>query len=292
MSADVDSDLICSATATLATTHDAAVVGDLIDADPIPVAEIIADTHYGSGPTRQAMADRGIDLVAPAQPTPTRGGMFTKADFDIDLETATITCPQGNTAPIPPQRDAKRRQARFAATDCTQCDLKPRCTTRTGGRIVEINPYEELLAPARAQRWTPEFVSRYRLRAQAERKIAQIKSRTKTSLGAASTRPNCGSTCESPPSTSTGPAASASSGNTPAPAPPRTDNPTTTTGHTTAHTQQTTHTTPQLPTTLLGPPAANARQYDLRSRSQQVPGDVYSYTLKDQLTGSTVAEDW
>ncbi len=102
VSADVDSDLICSAAATLATVHDAAVVEDLIDADPVPVAEIIADTHYGSGPTRQAMADRGIDLVAPAQPIPARGDMLTKADFDIDLDTATVTCPQGNTAPIPP----------------------------------------------------------------------------------------------------------------------------------------------------------------------------------------------
>ncbi len=179
VSADVDSDLICSATATLATTHDAAVIGDLIDADPVPVAEIIADTHYGSGPTRQAMADRGIDLVAPAQPIPTRGDMLTKADFDIDIDTATITCPAGNTKPIPPPRDAKRRQVRFDKTECGTCDLKPRCTTREGGRIIEINPYEELLAPARAQRHEPEFLSRYRLRTQAERKIAQIKSRTK-----------------------------------------------------------------------------------------------------------------
>ena len=179
ISADVDSDLICSAAATLATVHDAAVVGDLIDADPVPVAEIIADTHYGSGPTRQAMADRGIDLVAPAQPIPTRGDMLTKADFDIDLDTATITCPQGNTATIPPPNGDKRRQVRFAATDCAACELKPRCTTREGGRIIEINPHEELLAPARAQRHEPEFLSRYRLRTQAERKIAQIKSRTK-----------------------------------------------------------------------------------------------------------------
>ena len=179
VSADVDSDLITSAAATLATVHDAAVIEDLIDADPVPVAEIIADAHYGSGPTRQAMADRGIHLVAPAAPIPARGGMLTKADFDIDLETATITCPKANTAPIPPPNGDKRRQARFAAADCCGCDLKARCTTRDGGRIVQINPYEELLAPARAQRHEPEFLARYRLRSQAERKIAQIKSRTK-----------------------------------------------------------------------------------------------------------------
>ncbi|MCP3911053.1 MAG: IS1182 family transposase [Actinomycetia bacterium] len=177
ISADVDSDLICSATATLATAHDATVLEDLIDTDPVPVGEVIADTHYGSGPTRQAMADKGIELVAPAPPISTRDAMFSKSDFAIDLDTATVTCPAGNTAPIPPPRDAKRRQVRFESTDCSACELKPRCTTRAAGRVVEINPHEEVLAPARAQRWDPEFLHRYRQRAQAERKVAQIKSR-------------------------------------------------------------------------------------------------------------------
>ena len=181
IAADIDSDMITAAAATLATTHDAAAVEDLIDADPVPVAEIIADTHYGSGPIRQAMADRGIDLVAPAPPVPARKDpdMFSKADFGIDTETATITCPAGVAVAIPPPRGAKRRQARFGAADCNACGLKTRCTTRDGGRIIEINPHEELLAPARAQRREPEFLARYRQRSQAERKIAHIKARTK-----------------------------------------------------------------------------------------------------------------
>ena len=178
VSTDIDSDLICSATATLATTHDATVLEDLLDADPVPVAEVIADTHYGSGPTRQAMADKGIELVAPAPPISTRAGMFSKADFVIDLDAATITCPAGASAAIPPPRGVKRRQVRFEPSDCSACELKARCTTRAAGRVVEINPHEEVLAPARAQRWTPEFLDRYRQRAQAERKVAQIKSRT------------------------------------------------------------------------------------------------------------------
>jgi len=72
----------------------------------------------------------------------------------------------------------KRRQVRFEPSDCSACELKARCTTGVAGRVVEINPHEEVLAPARAQRWTPEFLDRYRQRAQAERKVAQIKSRT------------------------------------------------------------------------------------------------------------------
>jgi len=179
VSADIDSDLICSATATLATAHDATVLDHLIDNDPVPVAVVIADTHYGSGPTRQAMADKGIELVAPAPPATNRDGMFSKTDFDIDLDAETITCPAGHTEPIPPPRDAKRRQVRFQTSDCGSCELKPKCTKRAAGRVVEINAHEELLAPARAQRWDPEFLDQYRQRAQAERKVAQVKSRIK-----------------------------------------------------------------------------------------------------------------
>jgi transposase len=178
LSADIDSDMICSAAATLATVHDATVLEDLIDTDPVPVAVVIADTHYGSGPVRQAMADQGIDLVAPAPPASNRDGMFSKADFAIDLDTGTVTCPAAKTAPIPPAT-GKRRQVQFQATDCTACEKQPLCTKRARGRVVEINPYEEVLAPARAQRWDPAFLDRYRQRAQAERKVAQVKNRIK-----------------------------------------------------------------------------------------------------------------
>ncbi|MCP3853415.1 MAG: hypothetical protein GY698_01605 [Actinomycetia bacterium] len=43
--------------------------------------------------------------------------------------------------------------------------------------VGDHNAHEEVLAPARAQRRDPEFLGRYRQRAQAERKVAQIKSR-------------------------------------------------------------------------------------------------------------------
>ena len=101
VSADIDSDLICSITATTATTHDAAVLDTLLDDDPVPVAEVIADTHYGSVETRQTLGRQGIDLVAPAPPASSPKGLFSKADFAIDLDAATVTCPAGHTVTIP-----------------------------------------------------------------------------------------------------------------------------------------------------------------------------------------------
>jgi hypothetical protein len=78
VSTDIESDLITAVDASTATTHDATMLDELLDADPVPVAEVIADTHYGSGDQRQNLADRGIELVAPAPPSSARKGLLSK----------------------------------------------------------------------------------------------------------------------------------------------------------------------------------------------------------------------
>jgi transposase len=177
LSTDADSDLITAVEATTATTHDAAVLADLLAADPVAVAEVIADTHYGSGSTRQSLAEGGVELVAPAQPATSPKGSFSKNDFAVDLTAGTVTCPADQVAAIPAQRGQRRIQVRFPTPICAACPLRSRCTKRAKGRVVELNPHEQLLAHARAIRWTPGFRDRYRQRARAERKIAQLKAR-------------------------------------------------------------------------------------------------------------------
>ena len=122
------------------------------------------------------MAEDGIELTAPAQPSSAAKGYFSKDEFTIDLEAGTVTCPAGQTATIP-TTTAPRRQARFDAKVCATCPLRDRCTKRTGGRLVEINDNEQLLIAARQARWTSQFRQRYRERARVERKNAQLKSR-------------------------------------------------------------------------------------------------------------------
>jgi len=173
---DVDSDLVTAATASKATTADDEVLPELLDADPLAIQELIGDTHYGAAKTRTELGASGIELLAPAPPASGKKGFFTKADFTIDLEQRTVTCPAGVTIGFSNSR-AKRAQVHFA-NHCTNCELQPTCTTRVGGRIIEIHPAEELLASARAARWTTEFRDRYRERARIERKNAQLKFRT------------------------------------------------------------------------------------------------------------------
>jgi hypothetical protein len=176
LAADVDSDLITAAVATKATASDGEVLAELLDADPLAVAEVIADTHYGAAKTRVSLAASGIELLAPAPPASGKKEFFSKADFTIDLEARAATCPAGVTVAIRTSK-AKRTDVRFGQ-HCSSCHLRPKCTTRTDGRIVEINPAEELLQAARAARWTPEFRDRYRERVRIERKNAQLKFRT------------------------------------------------------------------------------------------------------------------
>ncbi len=88
-----------------------------------------------------------------------------------------MTCPAGQVAAIPPASAGARAQVRFG-DKCLACPLVTRCTTSPHGRFVEISPDEELLAPARAARWTPAFRERYGERSRIERKAAQVKYRS------------------------------------------------------------------------------------------------------------------
>jgi len=176
LAVDADSDLLTAAAASLATTHDSRVLPVLLAADPVAVAEVLGDTHYGGAQVRRDLGAKGVELVAPAPPASAPKGMFSKDDFEIDLAARTVTCPAGQVAAIPPLRARGRAQARFGDA-CAGCPLAPRCTTSRVGRIVEITADEELLAPARAARWTDEFRDRYGERSRIERKIAQVKYR-------------------------------------------------------------------------------------------------------------------
>jgi len=176
ISVDVDSDLFMAGQATRATAGDGEILAGLLDDDPVAVAEVIGDTHYGNVENRRVLASQGVELTAPAPPASASKGYFSKDEFTIDLGAGTVTCPAGQIATIP-TTTASRRQARFGARVCAGCPLRDRCTKRSGGRTVDINRDEELLIEARQTRWTPEFRHRYRQRAQVERKNAQLKSR-------------------------------------------------------------------------------------------------------------------
>ncbi len=176
VSVDVTSDLFVAGAATKATTGDAGVLPALLAADPMAVAEVIADTHYGDAETRRALASRGH---RPRRPRP--AGVGPQGLFQ-----------QGRLRGRPRRRHRHlpgrpgrhhRRQGSPARSPLWRPDLPGlplglALHQAPGGRVVTINPNEALLAEARKARWSPRFRQRYRQRAQVERKNAQLKSRS------------------------------------------------------------------------------------------------------------------
>ena len=62
---------------------------------------IYGDAAYGSGEQLADLQDRGIDAKVKTQPPARRNGKYSKADFTIDRDADTVTCPAGATVPIP-----------------------------------------------------------------------------------------------------------------------------------------------------------------------------------------------
>jgi IS5 family transposase len=132
--------------------------------------EVLADSAYGSGETRAALAEashRAVIKPIPLRP-PVPGG-FTVDDFAIVTSAGTVTCPQGHTVPI-----ARRGGATFGPR-CRGCPLRDRCTRSKGGRTIHVHPHHDLMIAARRDAETAEFKVRYRRhRPMVERSISWL----------------------------------------------------------------------------------------------------------------------
>ena len=90
-------------------------------------------------------------------------------DFAIDTGAGTVTCPEGVTVTITPAG-----AARFGSHGHT-CPVRHRCTTATGGRVIDLHPHHDLLAAARRHADTEPFDRVYRRhRPMIERTIAWL----------------------------------------------------------------------------------------------------------------------
>jgi transposase len=145
----------------------------------VTVERTIADGAYGSGDNRAACVDypdHPIDLVSPvSQP---QDPEVHKSAFHIDLTAQTASCPQDHTVTGKPRRDKQGRPIlafAFARADCEACPLFERCVrSKSRGRTVRTHAHEAHLQQARLRQQTQAFKALYRLRAQVERKQAEL----------------------------------------------------------------------------------------------------------------------
>jgi IS5 family transposase len=162
--------IITAATLTPANAPDGPTGVALIEREDGEGLEILADSAYGSGEVRAALArasHRATIKPIPLRPAVPSG--FSIDDFTIDTGAGTVTCPQGFTVPINPTGTA-----RFGPR-CRGCPVRDRCTTSRAGRDVNVHPQHDLMKAARQDSRTEEFQLTYRRhRPMVERSIAWL----------------------------------------------------------------------------------------------------------------------
>ena len=167
-----ESGLVTACALTAGNVGDGQAATGLLEDEPAGL-EILADSAYGSGVVRAALAETNhtTHIKPILLQCPVEGG-FTIDDFSIDLDAGTVTCPAGITVSI-----TASRAATFGAK-CRGCALRERCTRAASGRTLRIHEHHQLLAAARAHAKTDEFINTYRQhRPMVERSIAWLVAR-------------------------------------------------------------------------------------------------------------------
>ena len=134
---------------------------------------VYGDNAYGTGEIQERLAEAGIESKCKTQPPNGADGLFSKAAFEVDLDTDTVSCPNGATAPIRRNKDGSGA-AQFGKI-CAGCPLRAQCTKAAGGRRIKVGRYERRLAEARERQTDPDWIADYRAtRPKVERKIAHL----------------------------------------------------------------------------------------------------------------------
>jgi hypothetical protein len=130
--------------------HDGHHAGELIDQQPEDMRPelVIGDTAYGNVEAGEALEQRSVEVLAPVHSSSPKDRSIPKDEFQIDLESDTVTCPRGHTTPIYKTRANRRttsgeRVARFAREHCEPCPLRQRCAPG-GQRDIRIRRREDL----------------------------------------------------------------------------------------------------------------------------------------------------
>ncbi|MDQ3147368.1 MAG: transposase [Actinomycetota bacterium] len=154
------------------------------DADEGPASEevkttgptVYGDAAYGTGAFQSRLEGAGIASGCKTQPPSAPGGRYAKDRFTIDLDAATVTCPNEVVVTIRPNSDGGGTAA-FAGA-CAACPLRAGCTNSPSGRTISVGPHEAALARARAAQTDPAWKADYRAtRPKVERKLGHLMAR-------------------------------------------------------------------------------------------------------------------
>ena len=140
---------------------------------PPPKATVYGDASYGTAEIVEMIEAAGAEANVKVQAPSAPAGCFTKADFKIDVDANTVTCPAGVLVQIGKSAGGGGH-AQFGKA-CAGCKLGFQCTESKTGRTVNIHPKEKTLQRTRERQGTPEWKVDYRAtRPKVERKLAHL----------------------------------------------------------------------------------------------------------------------
>src|SRR5215471_58101 len=144
-----------------------AIHGDLAGKNLAPGRHYVDSGYLSAALVVSALTTWGIALIGPlladTSAQSRAGAGYARADFTVDYDTKTVTCPQGKTsASWTPctQRGNDALVATFSAADCGPCPARPLCTTSSKNRrqlTVPPRDLAEAQAAARAAEKTIPF---------------------------------------------------------------------------------------------------------------------------------------
>jgi hypothetical protein len=171
MAAALLADLPAPADQTMATSVPAAADPATATTDQVPI--VYGDAAYGTGALLADLEQRGITAMTKVAAPTAPAGHFTKAQFRIDLDAGTVTCPARLQVPILPRRGGGGL-ARFGRA-CQVCPLASSCTSSRAGRTITVHLHETRLQAARQRQRDPAWQADYRAhRPTVERKLAHL----------------------------------------------------------------------------------------------------------------------
>jgi hypothetical protein len=177
LAVDLDTGLIlaCALAAANRPEHEAAEkLNDDIERQGLTVDALYIDRGYIASPLVHDVLARHGEIICRPWNVSNDNGLFSKADFHINLRDKLITCPGGQTESF----DFGQTVA-FDAHACSTCSLRSRCTNARAdrGRTVHIAHDEKLQRRLRRQASSPAGRQQLRERVVVEHKLAHLAQR-------------------------------------------------------------------------------------------------------------------
>lgn len=175
---DLDSPAILACAVTPANRPEeegAAPIAKDIASAGFSIHELHVDRAYIQSDLAQEMASRGgVVLSKPWHLRPSKPGLFSKADFHIDLRARTVTCPAGEVESF-----ELGQSVHFAPEACGACPLRGNCTEAAvgRGRSISIATDERLQKKLRTLQASPKGRAQLRERTAVEHSLAHISAR-------------------------------------------------------------------------------------------------------------------